>query len=270
MSKIKPVITSLSLCLICALSGCSLGNNEKSKAALVESEITVQDVEKRKSLIELHKLATENVAGGQAKLAQEYYDGIYLKRDDSKALYWAQKAHDNKDSLGTLLLARMYFYGEGVDKDSAKAISLMESIVKERVEAGYILGNMYLKLADSENPEYAVKGAELISKSAENGFPVAQYEHARTMLISSQQSDPKLTPELKKSIQKNAVGFMYMAAYQDYIPAVRDMGLFFMNGYFVEKDIEKGEGLLEVASRQGDQVAINCLNKKECDLGVYK
>ena len=269
MRNFKPVVIPFILAAYLALHGCGSGDVSKKVGSLDSAEIIAESDSKKESIKDLFKLANENVGSAQGKLAQEFYDGLYIKANDTKALYWAEKAYKNKDSLGTLLLARMTFYGEGTDKNPTQAIKLMESIVTERIEAGYILGKMYFDLSD-QNPEYALKGAELISKSAENGFPIAQYEHAQTLLIGSKEPNQNLDPKLRLSIQKNAVGFMSMAADQEYIPAVRDMGLFYLNGYIVDKDINQGKSLLELASRNGDQAAISCLTENNCDLGVYK
>lgn len=269
MRNIKPVVIPIILTAFMALHGCGSADDLSKLSSLDSAEIIAESDSKKESIHDLFKLANENVGSAQGKLAQEFYDGLFIKANDSKALYWAEKAHINKDSLGTLLLARMTFYGEGVEKDPNKAIKLMESIVNERIEASYILGKMYFDMSD-QNPEYAIKGAEFISKSAENGFPIAQYEHAQTMLIGSKEPNTKIDSKLRLSIQKNAVGFMSMAADQEYIPAVRDMGLFYLNGFIVNKDINQGKRLLELASRKGDQVAIDCLSKNICDLGAYK
>lgn len=269
MRNFKPVVIPFIIAIHMALYGCGSDDSLNNVSSLDVAEIITESASKKESIKDLFKLANENIGSAQGKLAQEFYDGLYIKANDTKALYWAEKANQNKDSLGTLLLARMTFYGEGTVKNPTQAIKLMESIVNNRIEAGYILGKMYIELSDKQ-PEYALKGAELISKSAESGFAVAQYEHAKTMLIGSKESNQKLDPKLRLSIQRNAVGFMSMAADQEYIPAVRDMGLFYLNGFIVDKDSDQAKSLLEVASRQGDQVAIQCLRDNLCDLGVFK
>lgn len=269
LSVLKPFTTPLAIAVVCIFSGCDSGIGKDSIEKIDDSEITVQEDTKRKSIIDLHKLAVEGVANAQSKLAQEFYDGIYMNRDDEKALYWAKKAHANKDSLGTLLFARMKFYGEATEQNIPEALALMETIVDERIEAGYILGKMYLE-SIGLNSNYALQGAELISKSAERGFPVAQYEHAQTMLIGIKESNSKVTESVHKSIQKNAIEYMSMAAAQEYIPAVRDMGLFYKNGFILGLDENKGNSMLEFASGKGDQIASECLKTGKCELRAYK
>lgn len=269
LSMIKPFAAPIIITMACVISGCGSGVGSDSVSELKDSEITIKEEAKRKSIIELHKLAVEGVGNAQAKLAQEFYDGLYVKRDDQKALYWAKNAHANNDSLGTLLLARMTFYGEATEKNIPEALALMETIVNKRVEAGYLLGKMYLDCVDL-NSDYAIKGAKLISESAEQGFPIAQYEHAQTMLIGMKEPNPKVSDTVRKLIQKNAVEFMSMAADQDYIPAVRDMGLFYKNGFIVAADEKKANAMLAVAGHKGDPIAAECLTSGKCDVSAYK
>ncbi|NWK51996.1 SEL1-like repeat protein [Acinetobacter sp. SwsAc5] len=269
MNKFKFSVLPVVVFGALAMTGCSSSNHKDAHYELHDSEIIVEDEAKRKSIADLHKLSVEGVGKAQGKLAQEYYDGIYLKRDDERALYWAKEAKSNGDGLGTLILARMTFYGESTEKNVPLALALMETIVKERIEAGYILGKMYLEAAD-QSPDYALKGAEMISKTAERGFPVAQYEHAQTMLMGVKDSDPKVTDAVRKSIRKNAVEYMSMAADQQFVPAMRDMGLFYLNGFGVARNEDKGKGLLEAAAHHGDRIATECLTTGKCDLGVYQ
>lgn len=262
---VLPVVIGMAL----AMTGCSSSNHKDAYYVLHDTEIIVKDEEKRKSIAELHKLSVEGVGKAQGKLAQEYYDGIYLKRDDERALYWAKEAKTNGDSLGTLILARMTFYGEATEMNVPMALALMETIVEDRIEAGYILGKMYLEAAD-QSPDYAIKGAKMISRAAEHGFPVAQYEYAQTMLMGVKDSDPKVTNAVRNSVRRNAVEFMSMAADQQFVPAMRDMGLFYLNGFVVAEDRDKGKSLLEAAGHQGDRIAIECLTTDKCELGTYQ
>lgn len=269
MNKLRFSVLPVVVFAALALTGCSSSNNKDMYHKLNDAEIIVEDEVKRKSIVDLHKLSVEGVGKAQGKLAQEYYDGIYLKRDDERALYWAKEASNNEDSLGTLILARMTFYGEATERNVPKALALMETIVKDRIEAGYILGKMYLEVAD-QNPDYAIKGAEMISKTAERGFPIAQYEHAQTMLMGVKDSDLKVTDAVRKSIRKNAVEYMSMAADQEFAPAMRDMGLFYLNGFVVTVDADTGKELLQAAGHRGDRIATECLMTGKCDLGVYQ
>lgn len=260
---LKPLSIAVLMCGL--VSGCTATDSADAKSILENSEIIVEDAKKHESIVELHKLANEGVGTAQGKLAQEYYDGIYLKQNDEKALYWAGKAHANKDSLGTLLLARMKFYGEATEQNTKQAIALMETIIDRRIEAAYILGKMYLELI-AENPEYAEKGAKLINKAADNGLAVAQFEHAITLKIGLEQSGSNVSDSVKKSIKKSVAEYMSMAADQEYMPAIGQMGLFYMNGYGVPKDEDRGKSLLEIAGHNGDITASECLRLKKCEI----
>lgn len=156
--KTSSVLVSSALIFFLIVTVFAYSMNEKFYG-VVESEIITEAQPKIDSIYTLSKLAEEGVASAQGKLAQEYYDGIYIKRNDVKAKYWGELGHAKGEPLASIILSRMYFYGEGVKQDRAKAISLMESASKSRLDAKYLLGRMYLDSA-TENPDYLEKGAK--------------------------------------------------------------------------------------------------------------
>lgn len=248
------------------LSGCS---NKGDISTLSKDEIIVAGDKKIDAVRSLHDLAVDNVAVAQGQLAQEFYDGILVKRNDAKAHYWAERAHSNKDSLGTLVLARMTYYGEEAPQDSAKAVAMLESIKDSRIEVNYILGKMLLEQASDNYSDYQ-KAIGYIKKAADNGSAVAQYDYAESLrlgLKNTQDLDKKMSDAVKRSVHE----YMYMASTSngDNAAAYRQLGLYFVNGFGVDKNemnTEKGMKLISTAAELDDSIAKKCIDTNICEL----
>jgi uncharacterized protein len=250
--------------VLVGLVGCDVGSKYDSNQYLTNTEITTQDEKIKGGLKDLFKLAKEGVAQAQGNLAKEFYDGVLITQNDDKALYWAKLAHEGGDSLGTLLYSRMAFYGEGMQQNREYAIELMQTIQNQRIEAKYILGRMYLD-TDELTPEIVIKGSTLIEEAANNGFAAAQYDHGMSLLDGLRGSQGKINESISKSVQDSALDYISMAASQDFIPAVRQLGLFYLSGYgHIAKNEQIAKTYLEQASHKGDPIASGCLLKNEC------
>ena len=229
--------------------------------SLPKSEITAMN--KQDSLIDLHKLAKENVPKAMGKLAQEFYDGVNVKRNDEKAFYWASKGHELKDEVATFILARMYYYGEGTSADPKKAIGLLNEIKDKKLEVRYILGKMYLDQVKNDK-SYLEKGLLEIKAAADSGLPQAQLDMAITLRGG-------ILNESTQGLDKNAVlklsaEYLAMAAAQGYAPAMRQLGLYFFNGIGVPQNTEKGLNLLKEAADKGDVNSAEILEKKKFNI----
>lgn len=226
--------------------------------ALTKEEITATD--KSESLQSLYELAYEGVPMAMGKLAREFYDGVNVKRNDEKAFYWAKKGHELNDDVATLILARMYFYGESTQADPQKAIALLNSIKDRKLEVRYILGKMYLDQAKND-PSYFEKGLAEIRTAADDGLAQAQYDLATSLRVGA--SADKSKEVNKSAIFKQSAEYLAMAAAQGYTPAMRLLGLYFYNGVGVAKNTERGLKLLEEAADNGDLDSIEILEKQE-------
>ncbi len=249
-----------------ALSGCS---NKGDMSTLSNDEITAVEDKQIDAVRSLHDLAMDNVADAQGRLAQEFYDGIVVKRNDAKAYYWAERAHSNKDGLGTLVLARMTYYGEEVPQDTAKAVAMLESIKDSRIEVNYILGKMLLEQASDNYNDYQ-KAIGYIKKAADNGSAVAQYDYAENLRLGLKNT-PNLDKKMSDSIKRSVHEYMFMASSSngDNAAAYRQMGLYFVNGFGVDKNeanTEKGMKLLAIATGLDDPIAKKCIDTNICEL----
>jgi TPR repeat protein len=229
--------------------------------SLPSSDITA--IDKQDSLIDLHKLANENVPKAMGKLAQEFYDGVNIKRNDEKAFYWASKGHELKDEVATFILARMYYYGEGTKPDVKKAIELLDGIKDKKLEVRYILGKMYLAQAKND-ANYLVKGVVEIKAAADSGLPQAQLDMANTLRMAALNDSSQGLDE--KGLLKQSAEYLAMAAAQGYTPAMSQLGLYFYNGIGVPKSKEKGMNLLKEAADNGDTNSAEILEKKNFDI----
>jgi len=75
--------------------------------------------------------AEKGLTSYQIELGDSYlngigYDGKAFPQDFSKAKYWLEKAHERGAFTATVILGTMYENGNGVDKDTLKAIKLYE------------------------------------------------------------------------------------------------------------------------------------------------
>lgn len=246
-------ITGAALLIVLLIGATSVGlflNNRSSVRALSTDEI-IADVDKKESIKSLHKLAIEGVPLAAGKLSREFYDGINLRQNDKKAFFWATTGYARKDVLATFILARMYYYGEATNADPQKAISLLNEIKSKSLVAKYILGKIYLDEAKI-NKTYYYKGISEIQDAANSGLSEAQFDLA-TSLRSGAFEDH--TEKLKEPALKQSAEYLAMAAAQNYIPAVRELGLYFINGIGVKKDVEQGNLLLNEAAGNGDSEA---------------
>jgi len=70
---------------------------------------------------EMKRKAESGDAKSQFGLARMYYNGDGVTKDDAKAAEWYQKAAEQGNAFAQYKLGAMYDKGEGVPKDAAKA-----------------------------------------------------------------------------------------------------------------------------------------------------
>ncbi len=89
--------------------------------------------------------------------AQKYLMGLYedgdgdIKADDEEAAYWTEKAAKNGDIEAMAQLGRMYYYGQGVERDLRKGRDLMEYAAEQgSASAAYTLGRHYERMTSTK------------------------------------------------------------------------------------------------------------------------
>ena len=70
---------------------------------------------------EVKRKAESGDAKAQFGLARMYYNGDGITKDDAKAVEWYQKAAEQGNVFAQYKLGEMYDKGEGVSRDAAKA-----------------------------------------------------------------------------------------------------------------------------------------------------
>ena len=71
---------------------------------------------------EMKRKAESGDAKAQLGLARMYYNGDGITKDDAKAVEWYQKASEQGNVFAQYKLGEMYDKGEGVPRDAAKAV----------------------------------------------------------------------------------------------------------------------------------------------------
>lgn len=82
----------------------------------------------------LKQKAESGDAKSQLRLARMYYNGDYMPKDYAKAAEWYQKAAEQGNALAQYNLGMMYQKGEGVTKDAAKAEEWLKKAAAQDVK----------------------------------------------------------------------------------------------------------------------------------------
>lgn len=85
--------------------------------------------------------------------AQKYLMNLYqcgdgpIEANDEQAAYWTQKAAENGDAEAIAQLGRMYYYGQGVERNLRKGLDLMEEAAEKGSDSSaYTLGRHYERM----------------------------------------------------------------------------------------------------------------------------
>src|SRR3989441_592974 len=126
-----------------------------------------------KRLAQLQKEADSGDAVAQYDLGRMYYKGEGVPKDAAKAAEWHQKAAAQGHAEAQRGLGWIYANGEGVPKDVAKAVEwYQKAAARGHAEAQCGLGGMYYE--GEGVPKDDAKAAEWHQKAAAQGDAVAQ------------------------------------------------------------------------------------------------
>jgi len=101
-------------------------------AAIIKAEEAGNSTEATKLII---KAAEYGVNYFQYKLGRLYYTGDGVSKDYAKAAEWFKKAAEHWNSKAQYELGRLYFYGQGVPQDYAKAVEWLRQAASSNKEA---------------------------------------------------------------------------------------------------------------------------------------
>lgn len=187
-----------------------------------------------------NEIAENGDTEAQRILASAYYYGIIVEKDRKKALMWLKRAAEEGDDRALASLGEMYQKGEILEKDMEKGFHL-----KKASRSGYIPIMVRLAFCYEQGlgtSKDLRKAMAIYEEAEKNGNLLARY---RLALIYIQGKDG-----IEKNLLK-AFAYAFSASKMGYPPALGLVGMFYMSGDVVNKDIKKGIECFELAMRLG-------------------
>lgn len=195
-------------------------------------------------LAELVKKAETGVANAQVSLAKMYYAGEGVAKDMAKATELYEKAAAQGHPDAQFKLGWIFATGEGVPKDAARIVEWTQKAAAQGdARAQLVLGGMYAKGTGVKQD--AATALELIQKAAAQGNAEAQYILGGEVFRSGIEG---LAPKnLAKSVE-----WLQKAAEQGHEKAQMDLAGMYAKGEGVTKDATKAIELWEKAAALGN------------------
>ena len=201
----------------------------------------IMALENSDNIDELIEKANEGDSEAQFKLGNMYYYGQGVNQDYAKAIEWYERAAEQGNAAAQFNLGLMYDFGKGVERDYAKAIEWYEKAAEQGdVYAQYKLGVMYENCEGVEQ-DYA-KAFEWYEKAAEQENAAAQFN-----LGVMYENGEGVEQDYAKAIE-----WYERAAGQGDVKAQFNLGVMYENGEGVEQDYAKVIEWYERAAGQGD------------------
>lgn len=212
------------------------------------------------------------------ELAQSYY---------TKALEGFMALYDSEPRYCAYRIGRQYLYGQGIEKDTEKAVSYLQVAAgKEHSHAMYLLGGLYLQGGGVERDvdaalEYYIEAAELdnpyaqyklgqiyeqgevADKDAEKAY--AYYAAALNVFLKQKGKDDNTLYRIGTMFlngrgtavdYRSAGAFLHEAAELKNQLAIYQLGKLYLMEENPEKDIERGLKYLKLAAEGGNRYAI--------------
>ncbi len=186
-------------------------------------------------------------ASAQTLVAEMMVRGLGIARDEKTAAFWYQQAAQGGDPVAMFKFALILMEGKFVTRDKAKA----DDYMRRAAEAGNASAQFnWGQILVSENP--GAKGLMLAlpfyEKAAEQGIADAQYA------VSQIYWSLKDVPAEKKA---KARDWLMRAAKAGYDTAQVDVGIWLVNGFGGERNLDEGFRWLYGAAQRGNVVAQN-------------
>ena len=221
----------------------------------------------------VQKAAEQGYAKAQYKLGDMYYSGEGVTQDYGEAMMWYRLAAKQGNANAQCNLGYMYYKGEGVAKNYGEAAMWYQKAAEQgNACAQFHLGLMYDSgVGGSQNYEEA---ARWYTKAAEQGYAAAQnnlgvmYYNGKGVPANYKEAVRwfrKAEKQGNSNAQDNLRMMHYVDGYMDsdFIPPTSQSNIDVMygNGEGVDIDYDEAEKYFLKAAEQGDQVAINALEK---------
>ena len=204
----------------------------------------------------IQKSADQEYDSAQALLAYLYAEGRVVPVDKKKSINLYKKAAERGNTSALLNLGLAYYKGEGVAKNDQTAIEMLEKVpLDQQPLAGRYLGNIYINSSASDRYQKALR---VYSASAKNGDVASFY--ALGKIYSDDASGMK---DIKRSID-----YYTYAASQGYIPAQYFLGITYVNGEGVDRNLFLGHAWLELAAMQRYTPASSALAELDEDMNL--
>ncbi|NVN97335.1 sel1 repeat family protein, partial [Candidatus Nomurabacteria bacterium] len=211
-----------------------------------------------------------------------YDNGYGVKQNTSEALKWFKKSAENGYSTAQYNLGIMYEYGEKVEVDYLEAIRLYSNAAKQNnADAMSAIGSMYLYgKGVAKNESEALKW---FMKADDNGSNTAPFEICKMYMygIGLTKDEKTAIMWLSKAVERNnsdaqamlgrrlynenkfdeAIRLFNLAANDDNVDGLYYLGITYMQGKGIDKDLNKAEVLIRRAAELGSQQAKELLKK---------
>ena len=157
----------------------------------------------------------------QIKIAEMYFDGDEVQKDEKKAFYWYLKAAESGDAEAQFCVSRFYYYGKETEEDDEKAFEwCIKAANQGFVEAEFGVGELYFNGQGVEENDRLAH--QWFLKAAGNGNADAQYKigvmYENGIYVSQNYTE--------------AYSWYKKAADQDNAEAQNSLGLLVLNGHY--------------------------------------
>jgi TPR repeat protein len=192
--------------------------------------------------VELLRRAQAGDASAYGPLADSYLDADGDGRDVNAAVRWLEQGVKAGDTDCMIALGNLYFEGDDLDQDEAKALSLYKSAAAKGDALGaYNAGLVYETSADD-----LTQALGWYWRAAAGGDEGGMYKLA-------------LAYQLGRGVPANeaqAVAWMRKAAAAGSVDAINDLGSYYQQGYGVPANAILALQLYVDAAQQGSAVAM--------------
>jgi TPR repeat protein len=203
----------------------------------------------RPDMTKLEQAAAGGDVKAQVELANIYFRGEGVTKDEPKAIDWYRKAALKDDDWAEFSLGMIYSFSASTPHDYPQAAAWFnKSALHGDLLSAVMLGAMYEKgLGVSQSHTIAIGWLKV---AADRGLAKGQYLLAAAYMTGTPEQQAQVVPLLQKAVDQGE------ALAQDLL------GTLYVSGRLVAKDQPKGLGLLRQAAAQADLDA-------ECRLGTY-
>ncbi len=220
------------------------------KESIVEKDQFKNENSKIETLTDIEQANIKDIYNRKIQYPQfemgiRYYTGSNgLTQDYDKAIYWfSNSSRDEENPKADMMIAAMYYQGQGFKQDKIKAISFYQRAANRgSLEAQLILTGIHFFNQQLMNQEYA---NYWIYKAIEQDSPIA--ETLRSLIL--------LNANDEKTISKLMPTYENLANKKDPIASFM-IGYFYFTGKFKEQSFEKAEPYLAVSAESGNPIAI--------------